>query len=100
MTSWYKSTCNAAGISFKEGSKTLAEIQEVWYRDKASRSLKERDVTWGVPFQELELRLVRRFGERDAHAARLPSPCPVCIPQDHDEGERTEEPGVVCISRP
>ncbi len=54
----------------------------------------------GVPLQELELRLVRHFGERDAHAARLPSPCPVCIPQEHDEGEITEEPGVARISRP
>ncbi len=57
-------------------------------------------VNRGVPLQELELCPVRCFGERDAHAARLPSPCPVCIPQEHDEGERTEEPGVAHISRP
>ncbi len=96
MTSWYKSMCNAAGISFKEWSKTLSGMQDVWHQDAASCSFKEP----GLQFQELELRPVRHFGDQDAHAARLPSPCPVCIPQEDDEGERTGEPGVACISRP
>ncbi len=52
-----------------------------------------------IPLQEIELRPVRRFGEQLTQAARLPSPCPVCIPQNDDEGERTEVPGVAHISR-